>query len=153
MTKSYTHSTVIRLLAIGLNAVGALLLLPFVLKALGANDFGVWAMATSITGYLLLLDFGIALACTRYLSVHADDQAGWRRTFSSSLLLSLGLAAVLLLVAGLVQLLAYSGVLPASYQPMPNVVTLLLVEVALSIPLRLYQKCAAGWFGGQNQMV
>ena len=139
MTKSYTHSTVIRLLAIGLNAVGALLLLPFVLKALGANDFGVWAMATSITGYLLLLDFGIALACTRYLSVHADDQAGWRRTFSSSLLLSLGLAVLLLLVAGLVQLLAYSGVLPASYQPMPNVVTLLLVEVALSIPLRLYQ--------------
>ena len=138
-TKGYASSTVIRLLAIGLNAVGALLLLPFVLKALGANDFGIWAMATSITGYLLLLDFGIALACTRYLSVNAEDQAGWRRTFSSSFALSLGLAALLLLVAGLVQVGVYSGLLSASYQPMPNVISLLLVEVALSIPLRLYQ--------------
>lgn len=154
MAKGYASSTLIRLLAIGLNAVGALLLLPFVLKALGANDFGIWAMATSITGYLLLLDFGIALACTRYLSVHAADQAGWRRTFSSSWLLSLGLAAVLILAALAVQVLVYSGILPSTAQPVPNVITLLLVEVALSIPLRLYQSILRaevryteiGWF-------
>lgn len=136
---SYTHSTLIRLLAIGLNAVGALLLLPFVLNALGATDFGIWAMATSITGYLMLLDFGIALACTRYLSVHSEDKQQWRRTFSSAFLLSLGLAAVLVGLAILVQLSLYSGLLPATYQPIPDVMTLLLVEVALSIPLRLYQ--------------
>jgi O-antigen/teichoic acid export membrane protein len=136
---SYASSTLIRLLAIGLNAVGALLLLPFVLNALGATDFGIWAMATSITGYLLLLDFGIALACTRYLSVYAEDKQQWRRTFSSAFLLSLGLAAILGCVAIAVQLLLYSGVLPAAYQPLPDVITLLLAEVALSIPLRLYQ--------------
>ncbi|OQX10189.1 MAG: hypothetical protein BWK73_20975 [Thiothrix lacustris] len=136
---SYASSTLIRLLAIGLNAVGALLLLPFVLNALGATEFGIWAMATSITGYLMLLDFGIALACTRYLSVHSEDKQQWRRTFSSAFLLSLGLAAVLGGIAVAVQLLLYSGVLPAAYQPLPDVMTLLLVEVALSIPLRLYQ--------------
>lgn len=136
---SYTSSTLIRLLAIGLNAVGALLLLPFVLNALGTNDFGIWAMATSITGYLMLLDFGIALACTRYLSMHSEDKQQWRRTFSSAFLLSLGLAAILIGIAIAVQLLLYNGVLPAAYQPLPDVITLLLVEVALSIPLRLYQ--------------
>lgn len=154
MAKSYASATLIRLLAIALNAVGALLLLPFVLNALGANDFGIWAMATSITGYLLLLDFGIALACTRYLSIHAADQAGWRRTFSSSLLLSLGLTAVLGVAALAVQGLVYSGILPNTAQPVPDVITLLLVEVALSIPLRLYQSILRaevryteiGWF-------
>lgn len=135
----YTHATLIRLLAIGLNAVGALLLLPFVLKALGADGFGIWAMATSITGYLMLLDIGIGLACTRYLSVHSGNQQQWRRTFSSAFLLSLGVAAMLLSAAIAVQALWYSGVMPAAYQPLPDVVTLLLVEVALSMPLRLYQ--------------
>lgn len=139
MAKAYASSTLIRLLAIALNALGALLLLPFILKALGEHDFGIWSMASSITGYLLLLDLGIALACTRYLSVHQGDKAAWRRTFSSALLLSLGLAAFLLLVAGVIQVVWWSGLLPARYQPMPEVVSLLLVEVALSIPLRLYQ--------------
>lgn len=139
MAKAYASSTLIRLLAIALNALGALLLLPFILKALGEHDFGIWSMASSITGYLLLLDFGIALACTRYLAVHLGDQVAWRRTFSSAFLLSLGLAASLLLLVVLVQVVWWSGLLPTRYQPMPDVISLLLVEVALSIPLRLYQ--------------
>jgi O-antigen/teichoic acid export membrane protein len=139
MPQGYASSTLIRLLAIGLNAVGSLLLLPFVLKILGENSFGIWALATSITGYLLLLDFGIALACTNFLSIHSSKKSAWAHTVSSSMLLSLGLMAVLLLAALLVQALLYTGMIAASHQPLPDVITVLLVEVALSIPLRLYQ--------------
>lgn len=154
MGKAYASSTLIRLLAIGLNAVGALLLLPLVLKALGEHDFGIWSMASSITGYLLLLDFGIALACTRYLSVQTGDKAAWRRTFSSAFGLSLVLAGLLLVLAALVQVAVQAGWLPTNQQPLPDVVSLLLLEVALTIPLRLYQSIlraevryvAIGWF-------
>ncbi len=153
-TKGYASATTVRLLAIALNALGSLLLLPFVLKALGEYAFGIWALATTITGYLLLLDFGIAAACTRYLSMQAENGVGWRRTFSSAMLLSLLLMGILLLAALLVQLMLHTEVLPRHYQPLPDVVTLLLVEVALSIPLRLYQSILRaeirylemGWF-------
>lgn len=138
MNKAYATATLTRLLAIALNAVGALLLLPFVLKALGEYEFGIWAMATAITGYLLLLDFGIALACTRYLSIQQEPQA-WRRTLSSAWFLSLVLAGLLLLVAVALQIAVIFNLLPASYQPMPDVISLLLLEVAVTIPLRLFQ--------------
>lgn len=139
MGKAYAIATVIRLLAIALNAVGALLLLPFVLKALGQLEFGIWAMATSITGYLLLLDLGVALACTRYLAVHQGDAAAWRRTLSSAWVLAWGVAGILLVAAGLVQWGAGLGWLSTWHPRMADVVSLLLVEVALSIPLRLFQ--------------
>jgi O-antigen/teichoic acid export membrane protein len=139
MPQGYARSTVVRLLAIGLNAGGSLLLLPFVLKRLGETSFGIWALATSITGYLLLLDFGIALACTNFLSINNNNKATWAKTVSSSMILSLMLMFVLLLGALLVQLMLYLGFVAASHQPLPDVITLLLVEVAFSIPLRLYQ--------------
>lgn len=154
MSQGYTSSTAIRLLAIGMNALGALLLLPFILKSLGEYEFGIWSMATSITGYLLLLDFGIAQACTRYLSIHNDEPAQWRRTVSSAMQLSLGLMLLLVAAAMVTQVLMYSGWLAGDHWLMADVVTLLLAEVAFSIPLRLYQSILRarvryldiGWF-------
>ncbi len=154
MSQGYASSTVIRLVAIALNAMGALLLLPFILKSLGEYEFGIWSMAASITGYLLLLDFGVAQACTRYLSIHGDEPARWRRTVSSAMLLSLGLMLLLLVGAVVAQLLLHSGKLADEHQLLVDVVTLLLAEVAFSIPLRLYQSILRarvryldiGWF-------
>lgn len=153
-TKGYASATLLRLVAIALNAVGSLLLLPLVLKTLGEYNFGIWALATTLTGYLLLLDFGIAAACTRYLSSQSGDEAGWRRTLSSSMLLSWVLAGLLLLAAVLAQVAANTGWLGNDHQPLTDVITLLLVEVGLSIPLRLYQSILRaevrylqmGWF-------
>lgn len=149
MSKNYTSSTLIRLFAIGLNALGAVLLLPFVLKSLGENAFGLWSMANAIVGYLLLLDFGIAYACTRYLALHGDDKRAWQMTLSTSMFLSLLLTGLLLLVAVLVQFSV-----PQLEQALRDVITILLVEVALSVPLRLYQSILRaevryleiGWF-------
>ncbi|WML87586.1 oligosaccharide flippase family protein [Thiothrix subterranea] len=154
MSNNYTRSTLIRLFAIGLNAMGAVLLLPIVLKSLGGNDFGLWSMANAITGYLLLLDFGIAFACTRYLAIHGDDKVGWRKTLSSAMLMSLLLTAILLLAALLIQVTPIPQLIAPSNQVLNNVITILLVEVALSIPLRLYQSILRaevryleiGWF-------
>lgn len=155
MTPGYASSTFVRLLAIALNAAGALVLLPLVLKTLGEHEFGIWAMASSITGYLLLLDLGIAMACTRYLSVeNVVERKGWQRTISSAMLLSLALTALLLVAAIGLQVLLRFGVLAAIHRLLGDVVTVLLVEVAFSIPLRLYQSVlraelrylAIGWF-------
>lgn len=139
MVSTYSIAVVLRLLAIGLNAAGAIFLVPFILGQLGEEGFGIWAMSASIIGYLALLDLGIEWTCTRYLAVYSEDNARWLRTFSTSMTLSLGLGLLMLLAAVGTQLFVPTGWPSGSDQVLADVVSVLLVEVGLSIPLHLYR--------------
>lgn len=48
--------------------LSTLLLTPFIIRALGQAEFGVYKLAVAITAYLLLLDLGIGNAITRYIA-------------------------------------------------------------------------------------
>ncbi len=139
----YRLSILVRLLAIVISAVGMLLLLPFVLEKLGEYAFGIWGMVSSITSYLLLLDFGIALACTRYLALKATDPVNRTLIISNALLLSALISGLLLLVALALgighhfDLINARGVDPEQSLIL-QIVLVVLVEVAISIPLRMY---------------
>ncbi|MBU0653630.1 MAG: oligosaccharide flippase family protein [Gammaproteobacteria bacterium] len=139
MRQSYSISALIRLVAIALNAIGALVLLPFILKSLGEYHFGIWGMASSITGYLLLLDLGIAMACTRYLSMQAHEAKSWNAIISNSLALSLAVTGLLVIAVIVTQILLHTGLISPANATLTNVVSIVMVEVALSIPLRMYQ--------------
>ncbi len=135
---NYRLSMLVRLLAIGISSVGMLLLLPLVLSKLGEYNFGIWGMVSSITSYLLLLDFGIALACTRYLSIKAEDSVNRTLIISNALFLSLLIAGLLLLAALTLGILNHTGLFDTQQQLISQVVLIVLLEVALSIPLRMY---------------
>lgn len=139
MQQSYSLSASIRLVAIALNAAGALLLLPFILTSLGEYRFGIWGMAASITGYLLLLDFGVAQACTRYLSVRVHDRRDWQEIISNSLTLALLVTAVLFVGVAVIQTLWRAGFIVPEHPELVPVICIVMVEVGLSIPLRMYQ--------------
>lgn len=139
MQQSYSLSASVRLLAIALNAVSALFLLPFILHSLGEYPFGIWGMAASITGYLLLLDFGVALACTRYLSVHMEDKQDWPDIISNSLVLALAVTLLLVGGAAVIQILLHGGFITPEQPELINVISIVMVEVGFSIPLRMYQ--------------
>lgn len=52
--------------AIGVNLVLSFFLAPFVVNSLGANLYGIWAVAMQFTGYLYLMDFGVRDSLIRY---------------------------------------------------------------------------------------
>lgn len=128
----------IRLLAIGISSIGMLLLLPMVLSRLGEYDFGVWGMVSSITSYLLLLDFGIALACTRYLSIKADDTQNRTLIISNALTLSFIIAACLLVAALTLGAISITDLPDTKQRLISQIICIVLLEVAISIPLRMY---------------
>ena len=75
-------------------------LTPFLLRQLGASDYGLWILIGSIAAYGALLDFGIATAVTKYV---AQFQAEGRIEQAQSLVattlwlyMGLGLVAVAL---------------------------------------------------------
>jgi O-antigen/teichoic acid export membrane protein len=51
-----------------ISILSAYLLLPFNLHALGAEQYGVWLVITSLTGYLTLLQLGVPMASVRFLT-------------------------------------------------------------------------------------
>ncbi|PIE44007.1 MAG: hypothetical protein CSA50_02360 [Gammaproteobacteria bacterium] len=138
MQQKYTYSVLIRLLAIALSSLGALFLLPLVLNALGEYEFGIWGMVSSITGYLLLLDFGIALACTRYLSLQYDNRYQWPKIISNALLLAFIVSLFLILAAVGIYAAIQTELIPEQYHLLSNIIIITVVEVAISIPLRMY---------------
>jgi O-antigen/teichoic acid export membrane protein len=92
---------------LGVTAVSTVLLTPLVLSRVGAEGYGIWMLALTITTYFSMGDFGISGAAVRYLARdHAlGDWASLNRTIGTSLSLFLlvglgvGAATVALVLA------------------------------------------------------
>src|SRR5436190_7630975 len=63
-------------LAMGSNVLYTLAQVPLALHFLSKDEFGLWAVAAQVAGYLILIDFGITGAVARILIDHKDDPAG-----------------------------------------------------------------------------
>jgi len=60
-------------LAIGVNITYTAASVPLALHYLGKEQFGLWALAQQISGYLLLLDLGVSSAVCRFIADHKKE--------------------------------------------------------------------------------
>jgi len=58
--------------AIGVNILYTLASIPLALHYLDKEEFGLWALVTQLTGYLMLLEFGMTGSVARSLADHKD---------------------------------------------------------------------------------
>ncbi|MEI8284973.1 MAG: oligosaccharide flippase family protein [bacterium] len=59
--------------AIGINILYTLASIPLALHYLDKEEFGLWALVTQLSGYLMLLEFGMTGSVARSLSDHKDQ--------------------------------------------------------------------------------
>ena len=59
--------------AIGVNILFTLASVPLALHYLDKEEFGLWALVTQLSGYLMLLEFGMSGSVARSLSDHKDQ--------------------------------------------------------------------------------
>lgn len=59
--------------AIGINIFYTLASVPLALHYLNKEEFGLWALVTQLSGYLMLLEFGMTGSVARSLSDHKDN--------------------------------------------------------------------------------
>lgn len=76
--KRFAHSLFSGYLLLGTNVLFTLAQVPLALHYLSTSEFGLWALTTQITGYLLMLDLGMSGSLVRNLIDHKDNQAGGR---------------------------------------------------------------------------
>jgi O-antigen/teichoic acid export membrane protein len=73
---SFTRGLGASYFATGINIVYIAATVPLALHYLGKEQFGLWALAQQITGYLILLEFGVSSAVSRFIANHKDDVNG-----------------------------------------------------------------------------
>ncbi|HCA56711.1 MAG TPA: hypothetical protein DEP46_01875, partial [Blastocatellia bacterium] len=101
-----TGTNVIRNIAFGaLTWVGPMVLsliaTPFIVRALGLEGYGIYALVLGIISYSF--NFGVGRAATKYVAEYqgTEDRAKIGPIISSSLVVSLGLGVFAILVIGL----------------------------------------------------
>lgn len=79
----------------------AFLVSPVIVHSLGNENYGIWVLITSITGYFTVLDFGVNTAIVRYISMyHArGDKDAARRIYSNALLFFMGVSGAIVVFA------------------------------------------------------
>src|SRR5581483_7147815 len=122
-------------------AASTALLTPIMVHHMGAVDYGVWVLASSILDYYGLLDLGMRSAMFRYVSLFrgGSQREEVDRTFSSALLLVIGTAVLIcLLSVGIAYLLPrftqVEGITPRMFSWL---LFLLGVSIAVMFPTRM----------------
>jgi O-antigen/teichoic acid export membrane protein len=88
-------------MAMGANVLYTLVSVPLALHFLSKEEFGLWALAGQATGYLVLIDFGIAGAVSRILIDHKDQPAdGKYGSVLKTSCLVLAIQGVLVVIGG-----------------------------------------------------
>jgi len=73
MLKRVLTGSALSVIALFANIAVAMFMMPFIIHALGDHDYGLWVLVASFIGYYGLLDFGMSVAVTRFIS-RADGQ-------------------------------------------------------------------------------
>lgn len=99
---SFNKGIAWNLVGSGLPLLVGLATIPFLIKALGIERFGILTLIWALIGYFSLFDFGLSRALTQVISKHRQDQntINAYATVGLFLICLLGLLGMLLLVVG-----------------------------------------------------
>lgn len=101
-TRTVAKNVSTRYVALGVELVMGLLMLPFNTRYLGVSDYGLWVLAASIVAYFPVLDLGYGVAMERFVARYRTRQdAAAINQIASTLLMvftGIGMAAFVAVV-------------------------------------------------------
>lgn len=132
------------------NTAYGLIIIPFVLKYVGASAYGVYKTVASISASLAVMDLGLGTTMARYMArYHATGEKNEANNFSGMILAQYGIIATMILVVGLSCL----GFLDSIYAGSFNVEEILLAKkilfiLVINMALRLLENLFFGVLSG-----
>lgn len=123
-------------------ALVSLLIIPFVVHALGDRMYGIWTLVATFVGYYGLVELGLSQAITRYLarSLGSLNPEECNRVFNTSLRIYLVLGGVVLLATAVLAWIAPLFCKTAEDASLFwRVILILGVSLALQFPMKVYK--------------
>jgi O-antigen/teichoic acid export membrane protein len=139
-TRNFIHALGAGYVAMIVNIAYTAASVPLALHYLGKEQFGLWALAQQITGYLILLDLGVSSAVSRFIADLKDDvNSGSYGSLLLSGSIVFAIQGVLIAIAGG----AFSFFAPALFAvpdhlagEFANVLTIITSLAGVSVALR-----------------
>jgi len=139
-TQLYLRGLSLGYLSVAANVLYTAASVPMALYFLGKEQFGVWAIAQQMAGYLVLFEIGASSAASRLIANFKDDPNSpeYRNIFVSCSMLFMGMGLIILLVGLFFAALAPDLLrLPLDkHSDFKKVFFLLSLSTALTISLR-----------------
>lgn len=147
MKNKLLNSSIFRFIERGIVVLTSLLLMPYFIKVLGSEQYGLWVLVLSIMGWFDVVSLGFPQAVQRQIiqALELKDNKRVNIVFSTGLVLfgSLGLASVLILI-GLTQVPAIFGVEGVNQITLINILLILSVKILWGFMMNPFH----GFFSG-----
>ena len=124
--------------------IAGFLLVPFLIKMLGKEGYGLYEAIGALAGYMAVLDFGVNSTITRYIAKYRAEGNGEKQKNLLALCLMLySLFAVVVIIAGVVIWLNMGAIYKAKFtsneiETAKTMFLILVANIALSLPLRSF---------------
>lgn len=135
--RSIVRNTAWNYVGFAVNLAVNLVLFPVAIAQLGDAATGVWLLIGSVSGYMGLLQLGLAPAMGQFAAAHigAGDDEALSRTVSTGLVLVTGLGSLALLALAAIPLIQSAFSIPASLHDEASLAFVLgIVGVPLQMP-------------------
>ncbi len=142
MIRKLASGSAVRAVNLLATALVSMLIMPFVVHALGDRMYGTWALVATIIGYYGTLEFGLTPAINRYMAraLGAKDHEEANRVFNTALRLLSGVGAFALAVTVFLAFLArWLAKNPSDAEVLWKLILILGVYSALLFPTRVLQ--------------
>lgn len=124
------------------------LLSPYLVRALGDTNYGIWSIAAALTGYMSLFDMGLSSAVNKYVSSYqgAKDQKSTNEVLSTAIMLFGFASCIVLLLSpivsyGVVSVFSFDNTEPLLIQ---SLVLVVCFDVALFVFAGLFKGAIGG---------
>ncbi len=117
---------------------------PYMLSVLGQDEYGLYSLATSVIGYLSLLNFGVGGSVVRYITKYRanNDKDGEERIIGLFTSINIVVASVMLICGTVLAFnvqLFYSNTLSSSeIETLRTLIILMTINVAFFFPISIF---------------
>lgn len=143
--------TALNYAVLGLNVMLGLVYTPYMLRCLGQNEYGLYALVMSIAGYMSVLDFGLANSVVRFTAhLRAKGQHEAQASMLGMVMLLYGILGILVLCAGSAVCMCFNDVFSGNLTngelfQARSMLLLVTLNIALSLPLSVFDGVAAAY--------
>jgi len=142
MSNTFTRlasGSILRTISLVVTIVISFFMMPFLIKALGSEKYGIWVLVGSLMGYYMVVDFGLLSATQRFLAKNLKDSNQLNQVINTSFVMLSSLTLLVILLITVFWLLCPLIIdKPEHVEVMQKLVVIMGTKTVITLPLMVF---------------